>query len=484
MNTLSKPKSNFVKSIAKLPIFCRFKTIFIALFALAPIVTWWLAQWPGVMTNDSLLTWSQVKSGKYEQFHTVSYTVFVWLFSLGGSHLAFVALAQSCILFYSVYRLVLFCNSNLSKELALLITACLYWLPYLGAMGITLWKDVPFTSLTVIGLIKIHSLNLRPYKKSIPAVSILSVGLSFRHDGILFAGIIATILLSLATLIKVTKRKKNYKFFVLGRFVTLAAALSIIFSQGLNHVTSAAPSEPFFQKLPLIGDIAYVARTFPDQTPESIERGIHKIAKGAAWEASLQCSNLSGLLFSAGFSKNGTNSYSDQVFSDLIKMVRAGLGAELFNAHLCRAMSFIPPPLSAGPSYSYWTASGVAQTEYNKYNLQPTPPIPELSNFMEKWRMTWEKNSSVVAWPGLIFAISLILIILNCLFYRKNSIIFVYLTIIMGSRLIGLVLFTLAQDFRYAFVVHIIFLVLVTTTIINLATFPFTDTKKNANIGK
>ena len=464
--------------------FFSLKNIFLTLFSIAPILTWWLAEWPAVMTNDSLITWSQVKSGSYEQFHTVSYTVFVWLFSLGGHQLSLVALSQSCILFYSVYRLVLFCNSRMSKELALTSAACLYWLPYLGGMGNTLWKDVPFTSVTIIGLIQIFTLNLRPLNKRIIPICILSIGLSFRHDGILFAAIIGISLLCVDIVNLIGKKNSRHDFFSRSRFTFLAIVISILFTQSLNFLTSATPPDRFFQKIPLIGDIAFVTQAYPDKTPESVRTDVRQIASGDSWIAARQCSNLAGLLYSPGFSKEGTNNYSDQALWDLKLMLEAGLWRELLSAHLCRARSFIPPPFSAGPSYSYWTASEIAQTEYNRYNLQSNPPYPQLSTLIENWRLHWEKNSAHVAWPGLLFTLSLMLVFFNIFISRENSTKLLYLILIMSSRLLGLIFFTVAQDFRYAFVVHIIFLVLLTKTITNLATFLFADSKKNVNVGK
>ena len=76
------------------------------------------------------------------------------------------------------------------------------------------------------------------------------------------------------------------------------------------------------------------------------------------------------------------------------------------------------------------------------------------------------------------------LVFFNIFISRENSTKLLYLILIMSSRLLGLIFFTVAQDFRYAFVVHIIFLVLLTKTITNLATFLFADSKKNVNVGK
>jgi hypothetical protein len=479
----TKRQMNTRFNFIKIPFAFTLKNVFIALFSFAPVLTWWLAEWPAVMTNDSLLTWSQVKSGNYEQFHTVSYTVFVWFFSFGGHQLSLVALIQSCLLFYSVYRILLFCNSRISKDLALLCTACLYWLPYLGGMGNTLWKDVPFTSITMIGLIQVFSLHLKPLKERIVPIGILSLGLSFRHDGILFGGFIAVALLCGGVLLLIYKNMRYHDFFSRSKIVLLATAGSIILAQGLNLATSATPSDPFFQKIPLIGDIAYVSQTHPDKTPESVKRDVLQIASGDAWAAARQCSNLAGLLFSAGFSEEGANNYSKQALSDLNLLLNAGLWRELLNAHICRAMSFIPPPLSAGPSYSYWTATGIAQTEYNQYNLVSNPPFPKLSIFIENWRLQWEKYSALIAWPGFLFLLSVVLVFLNHLISRGDSSKLFYLIIILGSRLFGLVFFTVAQDFRYALVVHLVFLALFVSTIVNLARIAINSKIKRQTLG-
>jgi hypothetical protein len=449
----------------------RLKSLILLGFSSIPIFVWWLAEWPGVMTNDSLLTWSQIRSGKYEQFHTVSYTIFVWVFSLGGSLLSLVSLTQAFLLFYAFYRLLLFCNSQMSKEVALISASCLYWLPYLGSIGNTLWKDIPFTALTLLGLIRIFTFDTQSLRGRAFSITILSLGLSFRHDGVVWAGIFGALLSLVALFNLIAKRKACRDFFLKTGYVFVATVFSVVFSQGLNIVTSASPSEPFFAKLPLIGDIAYVAQSHPNQTPQSVRNDIQQIASGESWDATQDCTTLSGLLFYAGFSKDGTNEYAKQSLGDLKLMLEAGLWNELLAAHLCRARAFIPPPFSAGPSYSYWTASGIAQTGYNEYGLQPNPPFPKLSSFVENWRMSWEKFANKVAWPGLVFTFSLFLLAVNARIYPIDRKKYLYLTLLMASRLFGLVLFTLAQDFRYALIVHLVFLALLITTIFNLHQF-------------
>jgi hypothetical protein len=454
--SIARPNAKFVRNS------------FLLLFSGLPIFAWWLAQWPGVLTNDSLITWSQIKSGNYEQFHTVSYTIFVWIFSLGGTLLSLVSLSQAILLFYTFYRLLLFCNTQMSKEVAAISTSFLYWLPYLGGMGGTLWKDIPFTAITLLGLIRMFSFRLQSTKEKAFSLLILSIGISFRHDGILWAGLFG-VLLALAGLIKFVRNKKTENDLskkVFGIFLSIV--FSMILTQGLNLITSAVPSEPFFTKLPLIGDIAYVAQTQPNMTPDSVKKDIQRIASGEAWSATRDCTTLSGLLFYPGFSEDATNEYAKQSLSDLKLLIEAGLWNELIGAHLCRAKSFIPPPFSTGPSYAYWTASGIAQTEYNEFGLQSNPPLQRLSDSIEKWRLNWDRYGHKLAWPGLLFALSLFLLVINASIRPTDRKKYLYLALLMGSRLIGLVLFTLAQDFRYALIVHLVFLALVVTTIFNL----------------
>jgi len=449
------------------------KSLILAAFSTLPIFVWWLAEWPGVLTNDSLITWSQIKSGNYEQFHTVSYTIFVWIFSLGGTVLSLVSLSQAFLLFYTFYRLLLFCNPQMTIEFALISASCLYWLPYLGAMGNTLWKDIPFTAFTLLGLIRMFTFDSQGLRDKVISIGILSLGLSFRHDGIVWAGIFCAFLSSVAIFKLIAKRNSDGDLLSKPGYIFLAAVLSIVLSQGLNTATSATPSEPFFKKLPLIGDIAYVSQSHPNQAPERVRNDIQQIATGEAWRATQDCTTLSGLLFYVGFSKDGTNRYARQSLTDLKLLLDAGLWNELLGAHFCRAKSFIPPPFSSGPSYSYWTASGIAQTGYNEYGLQPNPPFPKLSFFIEKWRMSWEGHANKLAWPGLLFTLSLLLLTVNAIIKPSERKKYLYLSLLMASRLSGLVLFTLAQDFRYAFVVHLVFLALLVTTVFNLCQIIF-----------
>jgi hypothetical protein len=141
---------------------------------------WWLAFNPGFYSADSFGIIDTARSGKISSESTAIWAIVVKIISINGSHPEISTLFFSQLLGFS---LSLFAHSILKGKIALWASAVLCTTPLVGAMGITLWHDIPMTS----GFLLFVASILR-YKKREPyALSLLTLGVvlsSFRYNGI------------------------------------------------------------------------------------------------------------------------------------------------------------------------------------------------------------------------------------------------------------------------------------------------------------
>ena len=111
---------------------------------------WLLASWPINMSPDSIDVWGQVQNGDYRNDHPVTYSIFVKIFSLGGRFLPLVSAVQLIVISFGI----LLATYTLLRNLVIstYITSIIVLAPTVGSLATTLWKDVPFVGLILIGL--------------------------------------------------------------------------------------------------------------------------------------------------------------------------------------------------------------------------------------------------------------------------------------------------------------------------------------------
>jgi len=134
----------------------------------APMVLWWVALRPAVMTNDSMDTWTQVLTGDWVDWHPPIYTALNYLSRQIVGTPALTVLVQTLALAWAFSRL-------LRIGIRMGLPALPVWiggvvvslLPPVGAFSVHLWKDVPYTAgfLLVAGLFAeeaLHRVRLHP----------------------------------------------------------------------------------------------------------------------------------------------------------------------------------------------------------------------------------------------------------------------------------------------------------------------------------
>jgi hypothetical protein len=190
----------------------------------AAMFVWWLAFNPGFYSGDSFAVIQMARSGNISSEWTTIWAIFVKLLTLNGSHPEFATLFFSQVLSFSVTA---FSHSLFKARVAIWSSFTLCVTPLVGAMGITLWHDIPMTA----GFLLVAAGVLRFTKKEPYSFTFLTVGVilsGFRYNGV------PTVLLMFALLIFVFKPK---------RIILVGLVLSISIG-GLTSIMDSRLSPP------------------------------------------------------------------------------------------------------------------------------------------------------------------------------------------------------------------------------------------------
>ena len=234
---------------------------FLALFAVvwAPMLLWWVALLPGGISNDSLDSWTQIKTGQWTSHHPPPFTAFFWLTSLGGttpattSFVETVLVAGSLAWFAMVLARVL--NAGRSVYVASFALAAL---PLVGPFSVTIWKDVPETAVLLLlgGLLSLgwHEEGPLPRRWWIAVGACSLVAGLLRWNGgatTAVAGVVAVIAL---------RGARRWWTGLLTAVAGLAGTGVLLL---LPHVSDVTPVQPVDSQAEQLADLAQFARNTP-----------------------------------------------------------------------------------------------------------------------------------------------------------------------------------------------------------------------------
>lgn len=151
------------------PVWIPIATIVICMLCWMP---YFLYEYPGVMTPDSINQYSQVK-GVYElsNHHSIIHTMMIAFFCEIGTKIS--GTATFGIALYSLFQMLLMAITAALvvrtlqyakvKNVFIAITIGFYALiPYNGVLAVTMWKDIPFTCFFTIFTVCLVRFMLRP----------------------------------------------------------------------------------------------------------------------------------------------------------------------------------------------------------------------------------------------------------------------------------------------------------------------------------
>lgn len=180
--------------------------IFIFLFL--SWVPYFVAFYPGLMSEDSLYQWCQsINQCPLTNHHPVVHTLFIrnfssisLIFENPNLGVALYSLTQ-LLLMSAIFSYVIkyFSNKKTNKHIVTMSILFYALLPIFGIYGITMWKDVLFGCITLLFSVLVHKFllnDLQKMDKKILFLSIIGVIL-FRSNGIYVSFVITILMLLL-----------------------------------------------------------------------------------------------------------------------------------------------------------------------------------------------------------------------------------------------------------------------------------------------
>jgi len=197
-------------------------------YILSSLITfiWWIVFNPGFFSSDSFALMEMLKSKTISSEWTAIWALSLNLITFGGGQPQLATLLFSQLLAASVtYFLLAYFESK--KALALSIILCST--PIVGAMGITLWHDIPMTAgfLLFLGALRKLESGIKWDYLTLVSGGILA---SFRYNGL------PTLIVFIVLVIALSKNRRNLVG-VLAILVTLSGlsvALNTAYKSDLN----------------------------------------------------------------------------------------------------------------------------------------------------------------------------------------------------------------------------------------------------------
>ena len=284
---------------------------------------WWIIFYPGFFSRDSFGVIDMVKQGPITSDWTAIWPLMVKLITFNGSHPVFATLIFSQIFSIS---LTLFANEISRETKQFSASIILSATPVVGAMGVTLWHDIPMTSGFFLILTGINRFRIgNRYSKTIITLGVFFLG--FRFNGV------PTFILAVLIFLVFFKNRKPDALLLLSLMV-----FGIFFS-GLN-VYYSAPERT--QSAALIEwmryDIACFAGSIKDDA--YFENAFNGNSSQKNWESGEACT----WFISGEVSKLRNSKIDSLIPSAWIKLLKKNPGF-IIETHLKRNSYLIPFPI-------------------------------------------------------------------------------------------------------------------------------------------
>lgn len=299
------------------------------LFVLTSFV-WWVIFYPGFYSGDSFGALNQAKSGQISNVYTAAWPLTLRILTFGGKVPGIATLV--CVLLLS-YSVTYFCRNALPKSSAKLTAVLLLVTPVVGAMGITLWHDIPMTAgllLTLSVVIKATMFKDRLEKSELAHLIFGSVLASYRPNGL------ATIFIFFFFIFLINRSHQVLKFGSLAVLVSLTFSILTTWVAGQGSLVNSVYAQEWMRS-----DIACNWATKPGTISKVTQLKMQQIAPLSQWSNPSGCTFLNSLGFSSDQVERSTKTVPGiwmQVFSS------DPLG--VLQTHATRNAYLIPIPTS------------------------------------------------------------------------------------------------------------------------------------------
>ena len=346
---------------------------FLALFAIVwtPMLVWWLALLPGGISNDTLDSWTQIKTGHWAAHHPPPFTAFFWLTSLGGTTPATTSFVQTLLVAAALAWLALVVSEVLRAGRSVYVAAVvLAVLPLAGPFSVAIWKDVPETAVLLVltGLLALAWGREQPPSRkwwvSVGACALVA-GLLRWNGGATtaVAGVVAVIALTGAT---------RWWAGLLTAGAGLAGTGVLLL---LPHIADVTPVQPVDSLAEQIADLAQFARNNPHSFNAHDRAVLDTVAPFSEWRrAGYSCVTVDPVTYYMIRYEDRETALRAEgpALSHLWRKLARKQPGTLLHARLCRASlawSFADPPRRHILTLQL-------QVSPNEFGLHPSGPAP------------------------------------------------------------------------------------------------------------
>jgi hypothetical protein len=313
-------------------------------------------------------------------------------------------------------------------------------------MGVTLWKDIPYTAFILFAF-SLHTLG-KSRIRFFAIVLLLAIGSTFRHDGVylILLLILVVIVFYFRNKIRNLCNFANIEYF---KVLTLSLFVAALINHSAPIILNAAPTTQFMRFGPLLQDLSATYQLESSNFPSSGGALISSYISGDAATGALDCERWDVMAMSTGVNTNLINESGIVIPKLWIRTLFSKSGDTLLHAHFCRSQAFLPGLFI--PNNWVWTYFAI---DPNNLGISRNA-LGQTFDVASRIDQAFSLFGKFLGWPGFYFN----LLIFCALYYRKKAIISkngIYLLIILGSaRAILNSLYTTGPYYRYGLLTQI-----------------------------
>ena len=393
------------------------------LFVFTSLV-WWLAFYPGFYSSDSFGVLEQAKNGTITNAYTAAWPLTVRIVTFGGKIPGLATLA--CVLVLS-YAVTYFCKSALPKSSVVLTTFLLLITPLVGAMGITLWHDIPMTAgllITTAVVTKTSVFKQRLEKFDYVHLVVGALLVSYRPNGL------PTLFVFFVFLFIINRSRRVLKFGAIAVLIALLFTVLTTFMVGQRSIVSPVYAQEWMRS-----DIACSWATKHEVISKDVQRKMEKIAPLAQWNNSSGCVFLNRLGFTTDQVERSTH-YVPTIWFQIFRADPLGI----MKIHASRNAYLLPIPTSRAMSPPFINSI----IEFPNQGISFA--LPKVVEILRPYVRAWNALRFIMAFAGLW----LLVMVGLAIFYKPAR--RVALPSLAMSLALELILFVFAPipDGRYA----------------------------------
>lgn len=293
-------------SIIAVPRGPRVATVGAVVAVWAPMVAWFAAFRPGIMSADSLAHWAEATRGGWIDLHPPAYTALMWVSATLAGSPSLLTLGQSLLL---AAGLVAVAKSLLRlgapRTATIVTTGAVAATPMVGAFSVSLWKDVPYTAcllfasahLLDVVAARMHDDDASARRPLLAAAAWLAPAVILRQNGIVFAVVVLA-----AVFIALPRLRRPAAVIAIGLVILVAASKAALFP-----ALGVRPSPAFAAVATLSHDLAAVASSRPELFDPEDREVLATVAPFEQWTATFPrfgCTSLNWM-YDPSFRREG-----------------------------------------------------------------------------------------------------------------------------------------------------------------------------------